>query len=449
MLRKAGIAALLLTCGLVGLVGARVVGAAERRTPIVEAIARVAPAVATVRVEMRVSRTRADPFDWFFRDFAGPRRERLETVSQGSSVIIDPKGYVLTNYHVIEGGGAIALELADGRALEASVVGTAPDHDLAVLRATSKQALPHVPMGTSRDLMIGETVIAVGNPFGLSHTVTTGVVSALHRSIKTDERVYADFIQTDASINPGNSGGPLVNINGELVGVNTAIYAKAQGIGFAIPIDKAKRIVSDLIAHGEVRRPYFGFETQELTAQLAESFGLTRPSGALVTRVDAKGPAAGRLRDGDIITEVDGVRIVDVQDLRHRLWDFTVGASVPMRYLRDGRIDQVTVRPRELDSDEALRDVTRAIGITVEELTADEARRSGLPAGALVIGSVARQSPAERGGIRRGDWLRAVNEEPTLGLKAFGQAMARCYWQGHAILLIQRGRLWQQFSFKL
>ena len=236
-------------------------GLAARRNAVVDAVRHVSSAVVSVRTEVMVNAQQAPGIDWFFRDFAASHGgKRLETLSQGSGVIIDSRGYVLTNYHVIAAGGDIELELADDRRFPAEVVGGTPDHDLAVLRIKAQAALPFIPMGDSHDLMIGETVIAIGNPFGLSHTVTVGVVSALHRTLRTDEREFADFIQTDASINPGNSGGPLLTIDGQLVGVNTAIYNKAQGIGFAIPIDKAKRIVGDLLTYGQVRRPYFGFE---------------------------------------------------------------------------------------------------------------------------------------------------------------------------------------------
>jgi Do/DeqQ family serine protease len=387
----------------------------------------------------------ADPFSWFFRDFG--RREREVEASQGSGVIIDARGYVLTNYHVIAVGGDIEIELVAGRQLAAEVVGTAPEHDLAVLRVRTGDRLPHVAMGKSHDLMIGETVIAIGNPFGLSHTVTTGVVSALHRFIRTEERVYSDFIQTDASINPGNSGGPLLNINGQLIGVNTAIYGKAQGIGFAIPIDKARRIVNDLLKYGEVRRPYFGFEVQALTEELAASFRI-ESRGALVSEVEPRGPADGVLREGDVIVGAGGSAVEDREELRVRLGDYTVGARVPIDVVRGGRRLSLQLKPRELDPQETLQRVQSKLGIKVVEISAAEARRYGLPGGIILADSVARGSPASRVGIRRGDWIRSVNAERVLGLKAFGKAMARNYWRGRVVLLIQRGRVWQQIAFE-
>ena len=421
----------------------------ERRTPVVIAVERVSPAVVSVTVQMMVGAGSENPFDWFFRDFRAPQRQHRETVSQGSGVIIDPAGYVLTNYHVIAAGGAIEIEAAEGTKLAAEVVGTSPDHDLAVLRVKSDKPLPNIPMGTSHDLMIGEPVIAIGSPFGLSHTVTTGVVSALHRSIQTEERAYLDFIQTDASINPGNSGGPLLNVDGQLIGVNTAIYGKAQGIGFAIPIDNARRIVSDLMRYGEVRRPYFGFDAQDVTAELAESFGALNPAGALVADIDAKGPAAHRLLEGDLIETVDGIKLVDAQDLRNRLGDLTAGAQVLLGLRRHGQPSTVELQAAVLSPEEALRRMQAKTGITVTESADDEARRARVAGKLILVQAVTPGSPAQRVGVRRGDWIRAVNSEKVTGMTAFGKAMARSYWRGQVLLLIQRGRQWQQVAFDL
>jgi serine protease Do len=421
---------------------------AGRRSEVVAAVERVSPAVVSVRVQMRVQmQQRLDPFEWFFRDFSEPRRKRVETVSQGSGVIIDGTGYVLTNYHVVEAGGEIEIELVDGRRLPAQVVGSAPEQDLAVLRVKSAEKLPYSSMGTSKDLMIGETTIAIGNPFGLSHTVTVGVVSALHRTIRTEDRVYTDFIQTDASINPGNSGGPLLNVDGQVVGVNTAIYGHAQGIGFAIPIDKARRIVDDLLRYGEVRRPYFGFEVQPMTVDLAHEIGANENQGAIVSSVDGQGPAASALRPGDVVTQVDSATISDDVELRQQLGDCAPGATATLTLIREGKTERVQLRAAVLDPEEALRRVERSIGLSVTELGASQARNRGLPQSAMVIDRVKSGSPAANDGLLPGDWIRAVNSEPVLGKSTFGKAMARAYWRGQVVLLIQRGRLWQQMAF--
>ena len=250
---------------------------ASRRGPVVVAVEKASPAVVSIfssqEVERQPNPFSGNPFfEDFFRDFFESLPDRRTERSLGSGVVIRPDGYILTNEHVVLQSGKIQIQLANERKLNARLVGADSDSDLAVLKVDDAKSLSHLPLGTSEDLLIGETVIAIGNPFGLSHTVTTGVVSAVNRSLNTGERTYYDFIQTDASINPGNSGGPLLNIKGELIGINTAIYGKAQGIGFAIPISRAKRIVEELISHGAVEAPWVGVATQTLTPELAYSF---------------------------------------------------------------------------------------------------------------------------------------------------------------------------------
>src|SRR5205823_12274865 len=265
----------------------------ERRSLVVQAVEKASPAVVNVSTEQVVER-RASPFPFpqdpffeeFFRDFVDPRPRRFKTTSLGSGVIVAADGTIMTNVHVIERASRVRVTLNDQREFDATLVGADADADIAVLRVKAGGDLPHIPFGTSADLMIGETVIAIGNPFGLSHTVTTGVVSALNRSLNTDGRTYYDFIQTDASINPGNSGGPLLNIKGELVGINTAIYGKAQGIGFAIPISRAKRIVQELISHGAVEAPWVGLAVQTLTPELAPHFSRRDRQGVLIRTVE-------------------------------------------------------------------------------------------------------------------------------------------------------------------
>jgi S1-C subfamily serine protease len=272
----------------------------DRETPVVKAVRAVSPAVVNVSSQIAAqlhdspfSGMPGSDFGWFFRDFfdrGWPRRQ--PATSLGSGVIIDGRrGFILTNAHVVAQSGQIMVTLMDERRFEAQLVGSDPDSDLAVLRIPANNPLPSVAMGSCKDLMIGETVIAIGNPFGFSHTVTTGVISAVNRSFRADDREYHDFLQIDASINPGNSGGPLLNINGELIGINTAIYAKAQGIGFAIPIDRAKRIVDDLIRFGEVIQAWIGLRVQPIDERLAAYLKLEKPEGILVRTVEAGSPA--------------------------------------------------------------------------------------------------------------------------------------------------------------
>ena len=263
----------------------------SRKNAVVEAVRTVSPAVVNISSEYQI-RMQTNPFsdfgltphlDSFFKDFFDHDYQRnIKRSNLGSGVIIDGKrGFVLTNAHVITRSGNITITLKDEQEFKALVVGADPDSDLAVLKIKTDTPLPDISMGNSDDLMIGETVIAIGNPFGFSNTVTTGVISALNRSIKTEERVFYNFIQTDASINPGNSGGPLLDINGKLIGINTAIYANAQGIGFAIPINKAKRILSDLIKYGEVIPAWTGIVLQNIDTKLAHYLQIPGKGGLL------------------------------------------------------------------------------------------------------------------------------------------------------------------------
>jgi serine protease Do len=267
---------------------------ASRITPIVKVVREVGPAVVNIATKSRQRRlfSTGDEFmDHFFRDFFQPiERERS---SLGSGLIIDGKrGLIATNSHVISQATEITVQLADKRKFKALVVGADPDSDLAVLRISSKEPLPEVRMAKNHDLMIGEDVIAIGNPFGLSHTVTRGVISALNRSVPVAKDKYIhDVIQTDASINPGNSGGPLLNADGEVVGINTAIHQRAQGIGFAIPIAKVKRVVGDLVSYGEVIPAWLGLELQDINPRLAAYFGMERAHGAIVRSVMSDSPA--------------------------------------------------------------------------------------------------------------------------------------------------------------
>ncbi len=254
---------------------------AARRTPIVVAAHAALPAIVNIQTESVMRRRSIDPFFGFP---GGDRVYRSQAV--GSGFIWAADGTIVTNAHVIEGASTITVNLYDQRQFVARVIGVDPDSDLAVLKVDAAR-LPTLPLGSSSDLLIGETVIAVGNPFGLSGSVTTGVVSATGRSVPAQEegRTYTDFIQTDASINPGNSGGPLLNIEGRVIGINVAIYAQAQNIGFAIPVDRARKIVEDLRLYGEVHDTWLGVATATVTPEEAQRLGLAVPRGALVTRV--------------------------------------------------------------------------------------------------------------------------------------------------------------------
>jgi serine protease Do len=309
-----------------------------RRSRVVEAIERAGPAVVNISTEQTVVQRPMpfpDPFfEEFFRDFFDARPRRSTRTSLGSGVIVRADGTILTNEHVILRGGRIHVTLADGREFDAKLVGRDPDSDLAVLRIDTGKSLPHIALGSADDSMIGETVIAIGNPFGLSHTVTTGVVSAIKRSLRTGGRIYTDFVQTDASINPGNSGGPLLNILGELVGINTAIYGSAQGIGFAIPVDRARRVLGDLVSGRKATAPdpnQLAWELLGLQARAGD--------GALVVSRVRSGSAAERIgiERGDVLLGLDGEALDSLDTLGRRLEDVRGNGEVVLSVGRGRR----------------------------------------------------------------------------------------------------------------
>ncbi len=316
-----------------------------RLTPVVRAVQKVSPAVVNITTVREDERT-VSPFGPLgqdhplFREFFGNLpKQRFRSEALGSGVILDgPRRLVLTNAHVIAQAMEVKAHLLDGRSFEAELVGADPDFDLAVLRLGGSGSLPQVETGDSSAMLIGETVIAIGNPFGYSHTVTTGVVSALGRSLRTREGAHTDFIQTDAAINPGNSGGPLINLLGQVVGINTAIIAKAEGIGFAIPVNKAARVVAELLETGRVAHVWLGLSGQDMDQALASYFGLDKPQGLLVTEVYRGLPAerAG-IRPGDVIQRMGGVAVEDRDHYLQLLRNYTRGETVRIDAVREGR----------------------------------------------------------------------------------------------------------------
>jgi Do/DeqQ family serine protease len=423
---------------------------ASRRTPVVIAVEKVRGAVVNVAAEelvrIRVPSRRAPQSlsDFFFGDLLEhPRyRKGYQVTSLGSGVIVSPDGYVLTNNHVVERGARFRVGLLDGRELMAKVVGTDPSSDLAVLKLDAKERLPFAPMGRSDDLMIGETVIAIGNPFGLAHTVTTGVVSAVHRNFKSDERTLFDFIQTDASINPGNSGGPLLDIEGRLIGVNTAILGeRSAGIGFAIPIDRARRVAEDLIAHGEVREGYLGLAVRDLPSRNGgdeESSG-----GVQVTDVDPGSPAArAGVQRGDRIEGVNGFVPRSAEEFRFRVRDLDLGGAARLELSRGGRKVEASMAAVELPPSQAGELVQRRVGLTVGEEKVQGGR-------VVVIRRVAGGSPAGDAGIQPGDLIREVNSTEVSTASDFERAAARARRGGQLVLLVQRGYAAERIAFEL
>jgi serine protease Do len=407
-----------------------------RRTTTVRVVEEAGPAVVNITTEHTVQTSpfrpfSGDPFfDRFFNDFFEPRMPQTAQ-NLGSGVVIDAQGHILTNEHVVARANRIRVSLADGREFDARLVGADPNNDIAVLEAETDEKLPWLVPGISSDLMVGEPVIAIGNPFGLSHTVTTGVISAINRSIRTDERVYHGFLQIDASINPGNSGGPLINAEGSLVGINTAVYGDAQGIGFAIPIDTARRVVSELIEHGEVSPVWLGLDFQDLDPALREAMNLPPDtSGALVNRVRDQSPAqrAG-LRRGDVVTRLQGQPVVSARGFFEHLETATAGQELELTIRRDGPERAVVVRAEEIPDAVVARLLEELTGLALEP----SAR------GGFRVRSVRPGSGAHRIGVQQGDLLLGINGRALEDEKALRRAVLRLRGQPRALVVVQRG----------
>lgn len=417
-----------------------------RRTPTVVAVQKVGPAVVNITTERIVQRQTMQPmgdpfFDQFFRDFFEPGIPR-KMKSLGSGVVIDADRHVLTNDHVIARADVIHVSLADGRRFDAKLVGADPNNDLAVLRLETKQKVPWIPPGTSSDLMVGEPVIAIGNPFGLSNTVTTGVLSAVNRSLRTNGRTFRGFLQTDASINPGNSGGPLLNADGQLIGINTAIYSGAEGIGFAIPIDVAKRVVRELIAHGEVTPVWLGLDVQDLDSRLASVMQLPADvqGGALVARVRPHSPAerAG-VKRGDVVTEVDGSPVKSAGDYYDVLAHSTEGQELHLGLYGGGKQRRVSVRAQAIPA--------QAVGELGEQLLGLRLRIR--PQGGAVVEAVRPGSQAARIGIHKGDLVLGIDGRALDAEKTLRRSILDLRGRSQASLVVQRGRARYHVSIPL
>jgi len=408
---------------------------------------RATPAVVNVStVGARVSNGDDDRYREFFGDelyerYFG-RRPREDGRTSGSGVIVDPKGYILTNNHVIENAREITVRLSDSRKFSATLVGRDPKTDLAVLKVQASAALPTAELADSDRLRVGQWAIAIGNPFGLDRTVTVGIISATART-RVGVATYENFIQTDASINPGNSGGPLLNVDGKVIGINTAIVASGQGIGFSIPINEAKAVMAQLIAKGRVVRGWLGVAIQDITDELASSFGVREREGVLVADVMKGGPAeTAGLRAGDVVVEVNGVRVREVPDLQRRVAGLAPGERVRIVVVRDGARQPATVTIGEMPSEEP---TVRAqagedgFGLHVEPLSPGIADRLNLAVsqGVLVV-DVAAGGPAARGGLRRGDVILEVGRQPVSDAQTFGQALAAIPPGETALLYLHR-----------
>ena len=408
-----------------------------RRTATVAVVEEVGPAVVSITTEKILEATdafgrpaRSPQTRRYFSDLFDSERTDSKT-SLGSGVIISDSGLILTNEHVVTQASRIEIRLADGRSFSAQVIGADPTNDIAVLKVDTDEVLPWLLPGESSDIMVGEPVIAIGNPFGLSNTVTTGVVSAVDRSVAAPERKFHGFIQTDASINHGNSGGPLLNAEGSLIGINTAIYHESEGIAFAIPIDAAKRVMRELIEHGEVPPVTLGLEFQPLDPALSEVMGLPRSiGGALVNRVHPGGSAASaQLRRGDVLTEFDGRRIKDARQLYEIMQTMTPDQSVDLTIWREGELENVTLIAKKIPENVASQLANRLLGVNLEWNNQ----------GYFVVSRVRNGSPAHMRSIRKGDILLRVNGLLLNNEDALKRAMLSLRGRDRALAMVQRG----------
>ena len=466
---KTNIAVLLLLCGAV--VGQPGLAYGESNVSLLkrlsdgyaELASRTKPGVVAIATERIVVR-RNNPL--FGTPFGGPRFNAPDSTEHrrtgaGSGVIVEHEGghYILTNNHVIEGAKSIHVELTDGRHFDAEVVGADTLSDLAVLKIDAED-LPAVTWGRSANLRVGESVIAIGNPFGLEHTVTKGMVSALGRdrfrsghSLLTD---YGSFIQTDAAINPGNSGGALINVEGELIGINTAILSNPRnsdpgnkGVGFAIPVDLALNVLGQLVEHGVVRRGLLGAKIHDLNPMLAEALGLETTNGVFVRELSVDGPAerAG-LKPGDVILSMNSTRMRTVTQLRSRIGATSPGTEVSLRVLREGKEKSIDVELGELSesvfasapTQEAQPEETGSLGLRLRTLTAEAAEKYGYEGeSGVLISQVRRGSQAERAGLRPGDLILKVAHKSVESIDDY-QHIVDTFESGEAVLFeVRRG----------
>ena len=407
-----------------------------RMTPVVRAVQAVAPAVVNITSTHIIEGQRVSPLEKFFGpgfpglpgfEVPGGRRVKQKRVSLGSGVIVDgDKGLVLTNAHVIAGGDEVMVHLLDGREFTATVKGADPDFDIAVLQIKGAAKLPAVKLGDSGDIMPGETVIAIGNPFGFNHTVTTGVVSALGRTIRNKDGAFTDLVQTDAAINPGNSGGPLLNIEGVLIGINTAVDTRAEGIGFAIPINKARRVMHDLMSAGRVAPLWLGLDLQDVDGRTAMALGLRDAGGVLVTAVFPGSPAAkAGIVPGDIVESINASPVRDRRDYLDILRNQTAGSALRLQVLREGGSVKLEATPEPFSDADARAMLERRWGFSAAQT-----------AQGVVVRQARADGPAEF--LRQGDRITAVGSAEIRTMEDFLQAFRRERMSGQVLLQVVR-----------
>lgn len=432
----------------------------------VEVVKKAKPSVVHIKVEKSVE-SRSDPQldelfnNPFFERFFGPQfrqspnpQRRYKQQGLGSGFIISKDGYILTNNHVVEDADDITVSLSDGREFKAELIGADPQSDVALIRIQDSGNLPTLPLGNSGDLQVGEWVIAIGNPFGLDQTVTVGVVSATGRS-KVGINEYENFIQTDAAINPGNSGGPLLNINGEVVGINSALFSRTggyMGIGFAIPIDMVKNIQAQLKASGKVVRGWLGVVIQDVNENLAKSFGLEKAGGILVSEVQKDSPAekAG-LKRGDVILKLNDKKLSDTADLRNKVALLNPGSTANLDIVRDGREQQIEVNIGERPSSQMMassaqqnKSTLDKFGLAFQNLTPELAERLGYQGEqGVVISQVEPGSPAASAGLRPGQLIEEVNRKLISNVTELNNAIADSEDPNRVLLRVRSGEISQ------
>lgn len=416
---------------------------AEKASPSVVNISTV-KVIKSQGVQPQVPFGPDDPFkDFFERFFGGQMPKNFKQRSLGTGFIIDEKGYIITNNHVVENTDEIKVKLYDKTEVDAEIVGRDSKTDLALLRIKTDSKLTAFKLGNSDSLKVGDWVMAIGNPYGLGNTVTAGIVSAKYRQIGAGP--YDNFIQTDAPINPGNSGGPLLNTAGEVVGINTAIYSRSGGsvgIGFAIPVNMAKDLLPQL-KEGKVVRGWLGVMIQKISSELMDKFDLKSKEGALVADVTDDGPAekAG-IKRGDVIVSFDGKDVKESDDLPYVVANTPVGKKVEVEVIRKGKVRTIEVKIGELEEKApALKTETEFdMGLSVEELTPELARKFGLSEEkGIVVVNVDRDSPAGEGGIMPGDIIMELDQKPLETVSQFND-MVESYKGGDTILFLVKRR---------
>ena len=393
----------------------------HRSTPIVTAVAQATPSVVAISIEQ----PNYSPFSWASGGTSS---------SEGSGVVIDSKGIVLTNAHVVESAISIQASFSDDSVYNASIIGIVPELDLAVLQLDIPEtSLPAIPIGRSRDVLLGETVIAIGNPFGLGHTVTTGVISAINRPLETENRIYQDFIQTDASINPGNSGGPLVNIDGELIGINTAIRSGAEGIGFAIPVDRAMKVAQDLLTFGRVKKPWLGVDLHDVVFR-KDGRKMVAPQVSWVY------PEHKQLKKGDVLLAIDDRKVQSRGDLNAYLASLNASSSVRVQVWRNGAMQELSLQMAELPESVVSMTFESILGVQFQDNS-----------GRIITTKVKTGGAFERYRLKVGDQILAVNGQKVTSISDIETMIfnLKSAHKGAAIFTIRRGKYQGQLELPI